>query len=127
MHVSITLLYGGLTFLFVVALGINVTRLRAVSGKGLGTMPPEFAREIRAHGNAAEWAPLTVVLLLLLELSGLSSGALHVLGGVMLASRVLHGLGALSERGHPLVAVGSVGTYLVALVMGGWALARHFG
>jgi uncharacterized membrane protein YecN with MAPEG domain len=126
MHAPMTLLYGGLTLLWVVLLGMNVTRARVRLNAGLGTAPAEMTREVRAHGNAAEWAPLAVVLLLLLELSGLSSTALHVLGGTVLAGRVMHGVGALSPPARALVSVGAVVNYLVMLVMACWAVVQHF-
>lgn len=126
MHVSVTLLYGGLTFLLVTFLGLNVSRARGVHKAGFGTMPEVMNREIRAHGNAAEWAPLAIVLLLLLELSGLSSLALHLLGGTILLGRVVHGAGALMSKRNPLTTLGATVNYLVTAVLCVWAIARHF-
>lgn len=126
MHVSITLLYGGLTFLLVLFLGLNVSRARGKHQAGFGTMPEAMNREIRAHGNAAEWAPLAIVLLLLLELSGVSSLALHLLGGSILLGRVVHGVGALMPKRNPLTTLGATINYLVTLVLCVWAIAQHF-
>jgi uncharacterized membrane protein YecN with MAPEG domain len=126
MHVHVTLLYGGLTFLLVTFLGINVSRARGKHQAFFGTMPEVISREIRAHGNAAEWAPLAVVLLLLLELSGVSSLALHLLGGSMLLGRALHAAGALLPKRRLLLIIGASINYLVTLVLCGWAIARHF-
>lgn len=126
MNVHITLLYGGLTFLFVLFLGMNVSRARGKHKAGFGTMPPEIARDVRAHGNAAEWAPMAILLLLLLELSGLSSLALHLLGGSILLGRVIHGVGALIPKRNPLTTLGATVNYLVTLVLGVWAIVRHF-
>lgn len=61
MSIPVTLLYGGVTFLLVTALGLNVSRARGPAKAGLATPVPEsIQREVRAHGNAAEWAPLAV-------------------------------------------------------------------
>ncbi|MEW6432138.1 MAG: MAPEG family protein [Myxococcota bacterium] len=126
MHVSVTLLYGGLTFLLVTLLGLNVSYARGKHKAGFGTMPEVMSREIRAHGNAAEWAPLAIVLLLLLELSGVERLALHALGGTIVLGRVVHGVGALVPKRNPLTTLGALVNYLVTAVLCVWAIARHF-
>lgn len=126
MHVPVTLLYGGLTFLLVTLLGLNVSYARGKHRAGFGTMPEAMNREIRAHGNAAEWAPLAIVLLLLLELSGVESLSLHLLGGTIVLGRVVHGAGALIPRRNPLTTAGATVNYLVTAVLCAWAIARHF-
>lgn len=126
MHVHVTLLYGGLTFLLVLFLGLNVSRARGTHKASFGTMPEVMNREIRAHGNAAEWAPLAIILLLLLELSGVSSLALHLLGGSILLGRVVHGVGALIPKRNPLTTAGATMNYLVTLVLCVWVLVQHF-
>jgi uncharacterized membrane protein YecN with MAPEG domain len=126
MPVPVTLLYGGVTALLIVLLGLNVTRARGKMNAHFGTSPDSIAREQRAHGNAAEWAPLGILLLLLLELAGVSSLALHVLGGSLVAGRVMHAAGALIRRRTPLVSLGATLNYLVTAVLAGWAVALHF-
>lgn len=124
MSVSITLLYGGLNALLVTALGANVSRLRVAHKAGLGQLPEALVRPVRAHGNAAEWAPLAVVLLLLLELGGVDSLALHLLGGGFLLGRVLHAAGALAKA--PLGSAAAGINYTTLFVMSGWAIWLHF-
>lgn len=124
MTVSVSLLYGGLNVLLVTALGANVSRERGVQKAGLGQVPEGLVRPVRAHGNAAEWTPLALVGLLLLELSGVGSLALHLLGGGFLLGRVLHAAGVLLKV--PLSAAAAGLNYLTLGVMGGWALWLHF-
>ena len=125
MPFPVTLLYGGLTILFVTLLGANVTRLRILHRVGVDRPVPEgLVRPVRAHGNAAEWVPAAVVLLLLLEASGVSSVALHVLGGVYLLGRVLHAAGTYSRS--QLSVVGAATNYFLLFVMSLWAIALHF-
>jgi uncharacterized membrane protein YecN with MAPEG domain len=125
LHVS--LLYGGLTVLLVTLLGGNVSRLRGKLQAGAGTaLPPDLVRPHRAHGNATEWVPLWLALLVALELSGRVSPLwLHLLAGAFFGGRVLHAVGFY--RRSSLVAVGAGLTYLVMLVMGGWAAVLGLG
>lgn len=127
MSLQVSFLYGGLLALFTTALGMNVTRLRATLTTFVGTdAPPKRLQvAIRAHGNAAEWAPLGIVLLVLLELGGVSAVALHWLGGGLLLGRVAHGVGFLAGP-KGLAAVGATIVYLVMTVLSGWVLALHF-
>jgi len=124
MSISVTLLYGGLNVLLVTALGMNVSRMRGVLKAGLGQVPEGLVRPVRAHGNAAEWAPLGIFGLLLLELAGVGSLALHLLGGGFLLGRVLHAAGVLLKT--PLSAAAAGLNYLTLAVMGGWAVWLHF-
>ena len=73
--VPVTLLYGGLNALLVTFLGIQVSRARAHDVGVEKPVPKEIIRTVRAHGNAIEWVPLGLVLLLVIELSGAGSGS----------------------------------------------------
>ena len=125
--IPISLLYGGLNALLVVALGLNVTRLRWASSTRAGQpLPKELALPVRAHGNAAEWIPLGLVLLLALELSHAgSSFALHLLGGGFFLARVLHAAGLYGRFTFTVAGAGL--NYLVLAVMGLWAVAARLG
>ena len=48
-------------------------------------------RVIRGHANFAEYVPLALIMLGVLELSGASPYLLHGLGVALLAGRLLHG------------------------------------
>ena len=124
--VPVTLLYGGLNALLVTLLGMNVSRLRGAHGVGVGTpVPAEMVRPMRAHGNATEWVPLGLLLLLVLELSGAGSRfTLHLAGGTLLLGRALHAAGFLGK--NKLSTVGATLTYLVLLAMAVWAIVVRF-
>ena len=53
-----------------------------------------LARRIRAHANAAEYVPLALLLLLILELNQTQPMLLHVFGCVLIAGRILHAIRA---------------------------------
>ncbi|RKG64740.1 hypothetical protein D7V80_25770 [Corallococcus sp. CA054B] len=119
--VPVTSLYAALNAFLTLALSINVslvrTKLKVFRGDGghagLGSA-------IRAHGNNVEQVPLALILLLLAELSGGNSTALHVFGGALLVARLAHAAGML--RTNPIQAVGATLTLVVQLGLAGWVL-----
>jgi uncharacterized membrane protein YecN with MAPEG domain len=99
MTLSITALYAGIMALIVVALGINVTRHRVKLGVPLGDGGnPQMLRMIRVHGNAIEYLPLALVLMLVYELNGGWHIALHVIGIALVAGRLLQTWGMWSTE-----------------------------
>jgi uncharacterized protein len=119
--IPVTLLYGGLNALLLTLLGANVSRLRGTTIGVTTPLPPELIRPVRAHGNAAEWIPIGLLLLLVLELSGAGSRfTLHALGGTFLLGRVLHAAGVYGRNRISVVGAGL--TYLLMLVMSVWAI-----
>jgi uncharacterized membrane protein YecN with MAPEG domain len=124
--VPVTLLYGGLNALLITILGMLVSKARAAADVGVETpVPKEMIRTVRAHGNAVEWVPLGLVLLLAIELSGAGTRfTLHLAGGTLLLSRVLHAVGFLGR--NKLSMVGAALTYLVLAAMSVWAIAIRF-
>lgn len=124
--VPVTLLYGGLNALLITILGVLVSKARAANDVGVETpVPKEMIRTVRAHGNAVEWVPLGLVLLLAIELSGAGTRfTLHLAGGTLLLARLLHAVGFLGK--NKLSMVGAALTYLVLAAMSVWAIAIRF-
>ncbi len=50
----------------------------------------DLMRAIRAHGNFAEWVPMTAAVVASLEMLGGGSGLIHGLMTALLVARVLH-------------------------------------
>ena len=105
------------------ALGINVTRMRAVTGKTGGsqfTSDPASGlfKAIRAHGNAAEYVPALIVLFLLVGARSPAAVAIPLIAGATVA-RLVHAYGLLSSPSlaAPTVSrsIGAVGTYLFGI------------
>jgi uncharacterized membrane protein YecN with MAPEG domain len=90
MSASITALYAATLALIVVALGINVTvhrvKLKVSLGDGGNA---EMLRMIRLHGNAVEYIPVALVLMLAYEINGGWHAALHTIGIALVAGRVI--------------------------------------
>lgn len=90
----IAVLYLVLTFRTITLRG----RLRVALGDG---GDKGLQRAIRAHANFAEYVPLALVLLLLVELSGSSPMVVHSLGAALLLGRTLHAI-SVSRLQEPL-------------------------
>ena len=120
-------LMGVLLFL----LGANVSRNRAITGKNGGNQLPTDPADrlmiaIRAHGNAAEYIPTMIVLVLVC--SALSdSWWVDVLAVAALTVRTMHAVGMLTAKtlaAHgPLRDIAAMGTYLVGITLGITAIA----
>ena len=90
MSLTITALYAAILALIVVALAINVTVHRAKLKVPLGDGGnPIMLRMIRLHGNAVEYLPLALVLMLIYESNGGWHWALHAAGIALIAARAL--------------------------------------
>ena len=111
-------------------LGANVTRHRAMRGDSGPQMPTDPSDRLliaqRAHGNAAEYVPTLLVLLVVC--SSLTGGWwLDALAVVATASRYLHAIGMLTSStlaSHgPLRDAGAMFTYASGIALGVTALA----
>jgi uncharacterized protein len=90
MPIAITAFYAGILALLVVALGVNVTMHRVKLQVPLGDGGnPQMLRMIRLHGNAIEYIPLAVLLMLIYEINGGWHTALHIAGIALVLGRIL--------------------------------------
>lgn len=95
----VTSLHAGLLGLLLLVLSFRVSLVRRATGTSIGQGDdPRLLRAIRAQGNFVEYAPITLLLLLLLEAGGAAPGFLHILGGMTVGGRVLHALGISPPR-----------------------------
>ena len=95
----ITLIYGGLLGLLFLLLSFWVVKRRAQFKVMIGEgEAPEMLSAIRAHGNFAEYVPLTLLLMALCELAGVGALWLHLGGGLLLLGRILHAIGIQIPR-----------------------------
>lgn len=121
---AIAALYAALVVLLLLVLAIPISRLRRVSGVGLGDGGNrELARAIRAHANLLEWGVPAIVLLLIAELTRAPVLLLHGCGMVLIVGRVLHAFGLSRSSGYSFGRfVGTALTWAVLLVVAGWSL-----
>ena len=123
---TVTIICIALMGILLFLLGANVTRHRALTGKSGGNQMPTdptapLLIAVRAHGNAAEYIPTMIVLLLVC--SALSnSWWVDVLAIAALVVRTAHAAGMLTSKtlaSHgPLRDVGAMGTYAVGIALG---------
>ena len=97
---TITPVYAALLGLLFIALSVRVIRLRRTRKVAIGVKgDPVIERAMRVHANFAEYAPLALLLIAMLELKGAAGLWIHALGALLLAGRALHayGLSRLDE------------------------------
>lgn len=120
---QVTALYAALLTLGFVWLATRVIAARRVAGVPIGTgADRRLERAVRAHGNFAEYVPLALVLLALLELNGLPAWGLHLLGTALLAGRALHAAGITREPEDLRFRVAGMATTFAVLALAALAL-----
>lgn len=123
---TVTIVCIALLGILLFLLGANVTRHRAMRGKSgepqLSTDPTDrLFIAVRAHGNAAEYVPTLIVLLLVCAM--LTDGLwLEVLSVSAVVVRTVHAVGmlratTLASHG-PLRDIGAMGTYVTGIALG---------
>lgn len=122
---TLTLVSVAVLGLLVFLLGANVTRHRAQRGATGSQMPTDPSDRLliaqRAHGNAAEYAPMLAVLIVVA--GALTDGWwVSTLAVVAVLARLLHAVGMLRSTtlaAHgPLRDAGALGTYLTGIALG---------
>ena len=121
----ITTLYAGLLAFLYVALTFFVIQGRFKYRVSLGDGGiPAMEKRIRMHGNFAEYAPLGIFLLFLVDYADFSSTIVHALGSILLVGRLSHALGILYvTKARQL---GMVLTLLMILLSGGFLVFDFF-
>jgi uncharacterized membrane protein YecN with MAPEG domain len=83
---------------------------------------PEMLRRIRGQGNFIETVPISLLLLLAMELLGAGDMWLHVLGIALVVGRILHYV-AITELGPSVCRpIGMMATLITILVSSLWIL-----
>lgn len=115
-------LYAALLALLFLALTARVMQKRHASGQMFGSGgDQDFERIIRAHGNFVEYAPLGILLLLIVELIGAPNLLVHLFGIVLLAGRLCHAVGLAGST--QIVSLRATGIVLTLLSLLGLAIA----
>jgi len=127
LKVPLTGLYAALCALIVLALALRVIVLRWSTKTGLGDGGDRgLARAIRVHGNAIEYVPLALILMLVVELGGASHALIHGCGVALVAARIAHAFGLARSAGtSPGRLVGTTVTFGVIVVLAAAALAAY--
>ena len=115
-------LWVGLNLILLLILSGLVVRLRQKHKIALGDGGiPELARAVRTFGNAAEYVPTGMVALAVLAIVSAPAVAIHIVGVLLFAGRLIHGVGLFNTGGASIPrALGIVLTwvgYLFAAVV----------
>jgi uncharacterized protein len=87
-------LYAALLALLFVFLSVRTLRLRRRLKIAIGHQDDaQMLRAMRVHANFAEYVPLSLLLIYLVEISGASVWLVHALGLCLLIGRVAHAYG----------------------------------
>ncbi|CAM8633096.1 COG3788 Uncharacterized relative of glutathione S-transferase, MAPEG superfamily [Comamonadaceae bacterium] len=126
--VTVTLFFAACCALMQCLLTVLVIRRRLKAGVYfLDGGDDPLLRCIRAHGNFAETAPMALLLMALLEISGLGSVWLMAFGVTLLLGRVLHATSLLTNHATWSRSLGmalTIGVISIEAVCGLWMLVR---
>jgi hypothetical protein len=118
----VSFLYAGLLGLLLIALSIQVVSARRRFRVGLGHGTEEGMQQaVRVQANFTEYVPFAVLLLVLAEITGLPTEAVHGAGILLLASRVLHAWGLSHSPGRSFGRFyGTAGTWAAIVSLSVW-------
>jgi uncharacterized membrane protein YecN with MAPEG domain len=110
-------LWVGLHVFLLLILSTLVVRLRQKHKVALGDEGiPELARAIRAFGNATEYVPAGLAAIIVLAIVGAPPLAIHVVGLILFAGRLVHAVGLSNSGGASIPrAIGMICTWLAYL------------
>ena len=131
LNVEVTLLYAGIAGLLLLLLTANILRewvmmVRKVGGAG-AVSDQNLQRALKIQQSFVEYVPLILIMLLLLELTGVPKIMLYALGAAVLVARLLHAYGSGGGAGADLCrAIGAQATFVV-LTIASLACIVYFG
>ena len=116
---EITLLYTSLITILAIFLAFKVGITRGKTNTLLGEGDSsDLLQSIRSHGNLMESAPITLILLLLLEMQSVADWKLHLIGSSFFLFRILHAYGiSISRESTPYRVIGALGSWMLMLGM----------
>jgi len=124
----VTALYAGVLGLMAIAVAFPAGSLRGKLNIPLGDGGNrDLLLAMRRQANFVEWVPMILIMIALLEMSGVGKTAIHVLGAGLVVARAGH---ALDFRADTMQApgrfVGAAGTALIAVTTAIWLIVRFF-
>ena len=96
--IDVTLTFTVILSIFMLILSVRILDLRGSPVTNFLHKPERkidrqtLERAIRGHGNLVEYAPLFLILMLVLELGGTSQHQLYLSGVIFTVGRLIHGI-----------------------------------
>lgn len=118
-----TSIYAALLALMGIFLTYRVILMRGKTGISIldgGSKP--LALRIRQFGNFIEIVPLVLILMLLVEIQGVSSYWVHAMGTLILLSRICHPIGLDAEKSMSLLRIFGTVTGQISILIGVYQL-----
>ena len=126
MQLPITLFYAGIFAIFALLLSFMAGSARGKSGVSILFGDPvdmKLAEKVRRHQNFLEYVPIFLIVFAALEINGVSSLFLYIVGDLMIVSRIFHAFGLHHDNmGHIGRLIGAGGTALLTLVCACYAV-----
>jgi uncharacterized protein len=128
MTFHITSIYAATLGFLAILLSFHVIQLRAKTKVSLlDEGNPVLRERIRRHGNFVEYVPLALILMALAEAGGATSTWLHIIGGVLLVSRLIHPFGIKhNDASAPARIIGAAGTQISMFMAAAIITWQHF-
>ena len=114
MDIDITIFYSIILTTFMLILAFRVIDLRKspvtkfLHSDDRVVDEETLRRAVRGHGNLIEYAPLFLILMLVMEIKGLDSTYLHISGVVFTVGRLMHGIVFSFMKPNLLLRVGGM-------------------
>lgn len=121
---EITMLYAGVLGLMVIVIASYPGRRRAAQDISVGHGDDQvLLLGMRRHANFVEAVPMALILMGLIEMNGATPMGMHILGSVLVVSRIAHAVGLKPDTTkNALRGLGAGGSALVILASSVWAL-----
>lgn len=124
----VTLATASVLALIYIVLVLRVVRGRFKARVSLGDGGNDELRAlIRSHGNFAEYVPLLLIFMALLELAGTDKTVLAWAGGSLVVFRILHLIGLPRRAPNPYRFLGTLGTMILTAAAAVYGLVLVFG
>lgn len=123
MILPITLTVTGAAAILNLWLGLRIVTLRIKKKVMIGDGGDALlAARVRAQLNFAEYTPIVLILIGLIELARGTHGWLWAVGIIYILGRVIHPFGMDKPTPHPLRSAGILTTWIVVIGLAGYAL-----
>jgi uncharacterized protein len=117
-----TSLYAGLLALLYVYLSTRVIKARRTAGVGIGDAGnQQLLRAQRVHANFAEYVPLVLILMVLLEFQSQPLWLIHSTGALLLGGRLIHAYGVSQDPEIIRIRVTGMAMTFCAIITGALA------
>ena len=118
--------YAATLALFYVYLSVRTIGFRRKAKVSVGDGGDDgLLRAIRVHGNFAEYVPIALILIALIEAQDGPASLVHGLGALLIAARVAHAYGLSTRQAPGKYRVGgTAGTFTTLIIAATWLLSN---